>query len=144
MAMVTVPEFSEISHVSSEKSFFNIKAKVIRMWKVSDFNRNTVPFSIEMILVDAAGGRIHATIKKTLIYKFKNQIFEGRSYSFENLGVANNGGSYRTTRHSYKLNFQFSSKVQVLPTLNITVSPYLFVPISEVVSGAYDTDFLAG
>lgn len=45
MTMVTVPEFSEISAISSEKSFWNIEGKVIRLWRVSDFNRNSLPFS---------------------------------------------------------------------------------------------------
>lgn len=45
-----------------------------------------------MALIDAKGGRIHAFIKKALLYKFKNEILEGQAYSFENLGVATNGG----------------------------------------------------
>jgi hypothetical protein len=142
--MANLAEFSSISEISTEKTFWNLKAKVIRVWQVPDFNRNTLPFSSEMVLMDEAGNRIHATIKKTLLYKFKNDIFEGKCYSFENMGVANNGGNYRTTRHTFKLNFQFSSKVVFIPNLKITKSPYDFTPISEIVGGTYDTDYLAG
>lgn len=140
--MANLAEFSPISEISTEKTFWNLKARVIRLWQVSDFNRNTLPFSTEMVLMDEAGNRIHATIKKNLLYKFKNDIFEGRCFSFENMGVANNGGNYRTTRHNFKLNFQFGSKVVFLPNLSITKSPYNFVPIPEIVGGAYDTDYL--
>jgi hypothetical protein len=136
--------FSAISEISTEKTFWNLKGKIIRLWQVSDFNGNRMPFSIELVILDEAGDRIHASIKKTLIYKFRNDLFEGKCFSFENMGVANNGGGYRTTRHTYKLNFQFSSKVQYLPTLNITKSPYQLIPISDVTGGTYDTDYLVG
>jgi hypothetical protein len=117
--MANLAEFSPISEISTEKTFWNLRAKVIRLWQVSDLNRNTLPYSNEMVLMDEAGNRIHATIKKTLLYKFKNDIFEGKCYSFENMGVANNGGNYRTTRHPFKLNFQFSSKVSQSLSLHI-------------------------
>ncbi|MCI25881.1 replication protein A 70 kDa dna-binding subunit, partial [Trifolium medium] len=52
------------------------------------------------------------------------------------------GGAYRTTRHPYKLNFQFGSLVQRLTNFEINKSPFLFVPISEIVGGSYDTDYL--
>jgi replication factor A1 len=111
---------------------------------VSDFNRTNVPFSLEMVLMDADGDKIHATIKKTLIYKFKNELIEGKVYCLENLGVATNSGAYRSCRHPYKLNFQYSSLVQRLSNFEILKSPYNFVPISEVVGGSYDCDFLVG
>ncbi|GAU47399.1 hypothetical protein TSUD_372880 [Trifolium subterraneum] len=95
-----------------------------------------------MVLMDNDGGRIHATIKKTLIYKFKNDLIEGKVYCFENLGVSTNGGAYRTTHHPYKMNFQYTSVVQRLSNFEINISPFDFVPISDIVTGVYDTDFL--
>ncbi|WJX67554.1 hypothetical protein P8452_52010 [Trifolium repens] len=103
---------------------------------------NTIPFSIEMVLMDADGGRIHATVRKTLIYKFKDDLKEGKVYTFENMGVATNGGAYRTTHHPYKLTFQFTSLIQMLANQNIDRSPYSFTPIADIVGGSYDTDFL--
>ncbi|CAJ2632415.1 unnamed protein product [Trifolium pratense] len=92
--------------------------------------------------MDDKGGRIHATIKKTLIYKFKDELKEGMVYCFENMDVSTNGGAYRTTHHRYKLNFQFSSLVQRLSNFNIGGSPFNLVDIADVVSGSYDTDYL--
>ncbi|XP_045831094.1 replication protein A 70 kDa DNA-binding subunit A-like [Trifolium pratense] len=134
--------FSNIDEINSDRSTWNLKAKIIRLWQVSDFNRPNVPFSVEMVLMDSDGAKIHATIKKTLIYKFKHDLIEGKVYSFENLGVASNNGGYRTTHHPYKLNFQFGSFVQRLSNCDIVKSPFTFVPIAEVVGGLYDTDFL--
>ncbi|GAU12842.1 hypothetical protein TSUD_73290 [Trifolium subterraneum] len=112
LTVSTLNQFSQISEINSDKATWNFKAKIIRLWQVSDFNRNTLPFSIEMVLMNNDGGRIHATIKKTLIYKFKNDLIEGKVYCFENLGVSTNGGAYRTTHHPYKMNFQYTSVVQ--------------------------------
>ncbi|CAJ2664860.1 unnamed protein product [Trifolium pratense] len=134
--------FSNIDEINSDRATWNFKAKVIRLWQVSDFNRVNVPFSVEMVLMDEDGAKIHATIKKTLIYKFKHEIIEGKVYSFENLGVASNTGAYRTTHHPYKLNFQFGSLVQRLSNCDILKSPFTFVPIADILGGCYDTDFL--
>jgi replication factor A1 len=136
--------FSNIEEINSDRTTWNIRAKIIRLWQVSDFNRANVPFSLEMVLMDAAGDKIHATIKKTLIYKFKNDLIEGKVYCFENMGVATNSGAYRSTRHPYKLNFQYGSLVQRLSNFEILKSPYNFVPISEIVGGSYDCDYLVG
>jgi hypothetical protein len=57
-------EFSNISEINSDKAAWDVKAKIIRLWQVSDFNRTTLPFSIEMVLLDSHGDRIHATVKK--------------------------------------------------------------------------------
>ncbi|MCH79892.1 replication protein A 70 kDa dna-binding subunit [Trifolium medium] len=142
LTIANANHFSNIEEINSEKATWSFKAKIIRLWKVSDFNRNNNPFSMEMVLMDSEGGKIHATIKKTLIYKFKDDLIEGKVYSFENLGVSINGGSYRTTHHPYKLNFQFGSLVQRLTNYKVEASPFNFVPISDVVGGCYDTDFL--
>ena len=142
--MTIVTEFNQIQEINTDKTFWNIKAKIIRLWQVTDFNNPRVPFSVEMILMDSDGGRIHATIRKTLLYKFKNDVLEGKTYAFEKMGVTSNGGGYRTTTHPFKLNFQYSSVVQHLPNLRITTSPYKFVPISDIVGGGYDTDYLPG
>jgi hypothetical protein len=77
--------FSKIEEINSDKSNWNCKAKIIRLWAVSDFNRPNIHFSIEMVLMDSEGAKIHATVRKTLIYKFKDDLREGKVYAFENM-----------------------------------------------------------
>ena len=90
------------------------------------------------------GGRIHASIKRTLLYKFQSQIVEGKVYAFENLTVDTNNGSYKTTTHPFKLNFQIASKVMPLSSAIVTGSPFKFVPISEICGGTCDDEVLVG
>ncbi|WJX56318.1 hypothetical protein P8452_41985 [Trifolium repens] len=95
-----------------------------------------------MVLMNSYGGRIHGTVKTTLIYKFKDELIEGKVYTFEKMGVSPNVGAYRTTHHSFKLNFKATTLVQMLFNQDIVRSPYNFVPIGQIVGGSYDTDFL--
>jgi len=53
-------------------------------------------------------------------------------------------GSYRTTIHNFKLNFQYNTKVQYLPSMNITRSPYHFVHFLYIVGETFDTDYIHG
>lgn len=89
------------------------------------------------------GDKIHASVRKTLIYRFERDLHEGSVYSFSNFRVASNGGSFRTTRHDYKLNFQIGTKVMQVDGGFVTCSPYSFVPISEI-TDTYDTNYLVG
>ncbi|WJX88283.1 hypothetical protein P8452_70390 [Trifolium repens] len=135
-------QFSSFVEINSTRSSWNCRAKIIRLWQTSNFNRNTLSFSIEMVLMDSYGGRIHVTVKTTLIYKFKDELIEGRVYTFEKIGVSPNVGAYRTTHHSFKLNFKATTLIQRLFNQDIVRSPYNFVPIGQIVGGSYDTDFL--
>lgn len=89
------------------------------------------------------GDKIHASVRKTLIYKFDKDLKEGFVYSISNFGVACNGGSFRTTRHDYKLNFQFGTKVVNVDRSLVSCSPFSFVPFSEI-TDTFDTNYLIG
>ncbi|KAK2421953.1 replication factor A protein [Trifolium repens] len=68
--------------------------------------------------------RIHATVRGTLIYKFEDEIKEGEVYTLSNFGIAANVGEYRTTRHQFKFNFQYATKVKHAE--GNSVSPLLY------------------
>ncbi|XP_039687358.1 uncharacterized protein [Medicago truncatula] len=58
------------------------------------------------------------------------------------MGVAANGGSYKTTHHPYKLNVQFGTKCLPLCGALVSGSDFKFVPIFDIVGGSYDCDYL--
>jgi len=60
------------------------------------------------------GGKIHASIQRTLIYKFQNEISKGEVYGIQNFSIAPNREIYQTSHHPYKINFQFGTKVTLL------------------------------
>ena len=49
---------------------------------------------------------MHATVRKTLVYKFKPLISEGQVYVVAYFEVGGNTSYFRTTRHEFHLNFQ--------------------------------------
>ena len=90
------------------------------------------------------GSKIHASIRRTLIYKFQNEIFEGHVYAIQNFSVAPNSGIYRTTHHPFKINFQFGTKVSLL---NVNLVPDMkpqYTLLSLLTTTAFDTDYLVG
>ncbi|KAK8464694.1 hypothetical protein PHAVU_010G059600 [Phaseolus vulgaris] len=103
-----------LNDVNLSKETWNVVVRVLRLWCVQDFTKQKIPFSLEMVLQDEEGVRIHASVRRTLIYKFQNQICEDRVYSIQSFTVASNLGSYRTTKHEYKINFQYGTKVSLM------------------------------
>ncbi|KAL4300224.1 hypothetical protein AHAS_Ahas17G0179500 [Arachis hypogaea] len=84
---------------------------------------------MEMILVDESGCKIQAIVRKTMIYRFKELLSEGRVYVMKLFSVVPNQGSYKATRHQFKLIFQFRTIVKdatcdFIPKTALTISPF--------------------
>ncbi|KAJ1392003.1 Nucleic acid-binding, OB-fold [Sesbania bispinosa] len=103
-----------------------IKARVNRLWSVPSM-KNPLEFnSVEMVLVDSQGFKIQATILRELVNIFQSNIVEEGSYIFCDFDVARNVGSYKPTRHAFKLLLKEGTMVK--PTepdfvVNYCVSP---------------------
>ncbi|KAL6521833.1 hypothetical protein OROGR_018402 [Orobanche gracilis] len=144
ICLVTVMalQFDDVSAICPSKESWKIAVKVVRLWTTQSFNGGKFPFTLEMVLIDDKGSKIQASIRKTLIYKFDRLLSEGHVYCLTYFGVGDNGGSYRYTKHAFKLNFQFNTKVQELKDFPINILSYSFVPLSDIMFNEHDTDFL--
>ncbi|KAL2897941.1 30S ribosomal protein S8 chloroplastic, partial [Bienertia sinuspersici] len=69
--------------------------RIIRLWKVPNYNNPTVVDSIELVLVDEK--------------RFSNTVKEGSCRIIAKFGLISNIGKHRATNHSYKLNFFFKT-----------------------------------
>jgi len=65
-------------------------------------------------------------------------------YFVQSFSVAANGGSYITTHHPYKINFQFGTKITSLPAQLVPESPPEYIPLSSIYAPGFDTDYLLG
>ncbi|XP_020972861.1 uncharacterized protein LOC107629923 [Arachis ipaensis] len=88
--------------------------------------------------------KIQATVRKTMIYRFKQLLSEGRVYVMKLFSVVPNQGSYRATRHQFKLIFQFRTTVRdaicdFIPKFALTISPF-----TVLLKTKEDSDFLVG
>jgi replication factor A1 len=79
-----------------------------------------------------------------LIYKFNKELKEDSVFAISNFGVVSNIGSYRTTKHLYKLNFQFSTRIKLSGSRYVPQNLYLINHPAEIFSGRYDTNYLVG
>ncbi|KAL6562418.1 hypothetical protein OROGR_003425 [Orobanche gracilis] len=70
----------DVSVVTASKDTWNIVTKVIRLWVSPSFSGEKLPFSMELVLMDSKGCKIHASVRKTLVYRFKPLLTEGHVY----------------------------------------------------------------
>ena len=88
------------------------------------------------------GVLIHASVRRTLIYKFQSEIKEDKVYCIQSFSVSCNGGSYRTTNHAYKINFQFGTKVNLVESTLVPNISTAYTPFSTIQAPGFDTDYL--
>ncbi|XP_057432660.1 uncharacterized protein LOC130725450 [Lotus japonicus] len=70
----------DLSTIDASKENWCIVAKVNRLWLSPSLYGSKLPFSMDMILMDDKGCKIHASVRKTLIYRFQSLLSEGRVY----------------------------------------------------------------
>ncbi|CAH1420694.1 unnamed protein product [Lactuca virosa] len=58
--------FDKVAEINASKESWNIRVKVIMLWKPTYINNPNMIASLNMILIDQEGSRIQATIKKIL------------------------------------------------------------------------------
>ncbi|KAJ1390048.1 Zinc finger, GRF-type [Sesbania bispinosa] len=101
---------------------WRIKVRVIRLWDMAPIDQPSLPFSIDMVLMDSEGNRIQATVRKPMIQKFRGVMMEGQTYRIAYFGIINNTGLFRAARHAYKL--LFHSRTRVIPCETMSVPLY--------------------
>ncbi|KAL0805457.1 hypothetical protein Bca101_097948 [Brassica carinata] len=104
---------------------WRIRIKIIRIWK-----QNTVPGgqSIEMVLVDSSGDKIHATVSNDLVSHYDELLYEGCSKILINFVVEHAWGSYRTTKHPYKIRFLPLTRVRYCQDLPLGIEDPAYLP----------------
>ncbi|AES81982.2 animal RPA1 domain protein [Medicago truncatula] len=125
-----------ISNVSPRKQSWTLVVKVVRAWFGQDYKNKKLPFSMEL------GDQIGASIRRTLIYKFKNQLQEGMVFTISSFNVASNNDLYRPSRKEYKLNFTINTKVKLSITVLVPTNVYSFTPALDVFNEFYDNNYL--
>ncbi|XP_061357364.1 uncharacterized protein LOC133301705 [Gastrolobium bilobum] len=73
-------KYDFLKDVNPVKEDWRIKVKLVRAWKVPNFQRRDFDDNVEMVLLDEHGGRIHATVKDSL--PVRKKIHEGDEFDF--------------------------------------------------------------
>ncbi|KAJ1430916.1 Nucleic acid-binding, OB-fold [Sesbania bispinosa] len=126
MALVNGP-IDMVRNICGVKDSWRLKVRVVRLWKSCSKNDPKKVFSLEMVLVDAEGARIQASIRKPMIRKFADVVVEGEVYKMIHFVVVKNLGNIRATKHEFKLIFNsrttvFRAESQLIPEFGLSLS----------------------
>ncbi|KAF3629099.1 putative late blight resistance protein -like protein R1B-16-like [Capsicum annuum] len=85
---------------------WNLRVRIIRLWQLQDKFKPDVPYSLDMVLQDSKGDRIHASIGKYDIKFFENKMEELTLYRINNFVVTSNSKKFKTTTHKHRYRLQ--------------------------------------
>ncbi|XP_061353924.1 uncharacterized protein LOC133298613 [Gastrolobium bilobum] len=133
-------KYDFLKDVSPVKEDWRIKVKVVRAWKVPNFQRKDQDDNVGMVLLDEQGGRIHATVKGSL--PVRKKIHEGDCYFIKKIGVGFNSEVFRPTRHQYRLSFNLRTDLRSIVDSNICASEFDFVNYDIIEKETSDSPYL--
>ncbi|CAO2837076.1 unnamed protein product [Amaranthus hypochondriacus] len=134
--------YNYIEEITPLNESMVIKIRIIRLWKPPSYDDPSVDGSIEMVFLDAKGGKIQATVKKSLINRFNDKLIEGHLHTIAKFDVGQNNGNYRKTKHPYKINFFTTSVNLCKEELVIPMYGFDLVSFNDIQSRALDDNFL--
>ncbi|KAG5414846.1 hypothetical protein IGI04_002413 [Brassica rapa subsp. trilocularis] len=89
--------FKTVAELVPYKEICHIYVQIIRLWK------NYIAadrYTIELVLCDAFGDKIHASISSSLVAPYEPRLKQGLWTIFEKISVIQSGGAYRTSKHA--------------------------------------------
>ncbi|CAF1979572.1 unnamed protein product [Brassica napus] len=108
MSIVTSDRVSLLNHVKPFKTTWKVEVKVLHSW--TQHSNYTGGDSVQFILADKTGVKIHCTCKKLFLARVK-KLQIGAWRFIENFAVTPAGGKYRPTSHEYKMSILSNSNV---------------------------------
>ncbi|XP_013728224.3 replication protein A 70 kDa DNA-binding subunit C-like [Brassica napus] len=128
-----------VSDLKPFKSMWKIRVKVIRLWKQYTC---VLGETMEMVLADSKGDMIHATVKKELVSQFVTLISQGESKLMVNFIVTMAAGSYRPTKHPYRIVFLPTTRLRMCDALPSNLTGLDPVKFESIKDGSQNTDYL--
>ncbi|XP_019227069.1 PREDICTED: uncharacterized protein LOC109208414 [Nicotiana attenuata] len=126
-----------IKDITISKMQWKLKVRVVRMWKIPDrFNPGNI-FSIELVLQDEKGDRIHASIGKSVLHLFNTKINELRLYLMANFIVCQN----KERRNKLSATFWGEFVDQVIPYLLSSNNQPVIVVIQLIKAHKYQDSY---
>ncbi|KAL9167002.1 hypothetical protein ABFS82_05G067700 [Erythranthe guttata] len=118
---------------------WKVVVRVMRLWKVPSKSNPNEMISIDMVLIDNKGDKIHASIKRNHLKKFELIVNEGNTYIFQNFMVAPSDPRFRSTRHTHKIVFISTTRVTDFLAENIPVVTFNFTDFRDIINNGDDT-----
>ncbi|KAL3619467.1 hypothetical protein CASFOL_037041 [Castilleja foliolosa] len=124
--------YVNISELEPGRSSFGIKVRVVRCYRQPSPHKADPDGTLELILHDEIGDRIHATMDYGVFKDKKLDIIEGNLYKFMSFMVAHDMSKYRTTTNPFKLRLYNSTSITSFQDSDFPSSMYNFRDLFEI------------
>ncbi|CAN6878025.1 unnamed protein product [Brassica oleracea] len=95
-----------------------------------------------MVLIDSNGDTIHATVNEDVVSIFESFLEEGDSKIFINFSLSQACGSYRLTKHPYKIWFQATTRIRLCDDSPYRLTGFTHVNFREILDGTLSLEYL--
>ncbi|XP_057251692.1 uncharacterized protein LOC125498791 [Beta vulgaris subsp. vulgaris] len=129
-----VKKIFNVSDLVKGTKYITIEVWIIRVYEKPNFMNNLEAGSIEMILMDVHGTKIHASIRRNLIVAFWPKIEEGGFRQISNFLLRDNGGYELTTQHKFTISMNYGSSILDRNPLDIPLYGFEFVPFGDILA----------
>ncbi|RYR35222.1 hypothetical protein Ahy_A10g050363 [Arachis hypogaea] len=121
-----------VADINATKLAWNLVVGVVHLYEIPSSWNPTDVCSLELVLQDEMGDRIHCSIPKANVVVFKIVVREFGIYSMRNFIVQPNSKGVRTTSHKFKLSFYMKTSVSTLSSETFQLNPFRFVSFTEI------------
>ncbi|KAG7572318.1 hypothetical protein ISN44_As09g006870 [Arabidopsis suecica] len=94
--------FAFLRDIRPYKTSWRVQVKVLHSWRQYT---NLTGETLELVVADAQGMKIHASIKKDLVSKYVNHLPVNEWRFIETFALNHASGQFRPTGHLYKMSF---------------------------------------
>ncbi|XP_048501302.1 uncharacterized protein LOC125497687 [Beta vulgaris subsp. vulgaris] len=129
-----VKKIINVSDLVKGTKYITIEVRIIRVYEKPNFTNNMEAGSIEMILMDVHGTKIHASIRRNLIVAFWPKIEEGGFRHISNFLLRDNAGYELTTQHKFTISMNYGSSIVDCNPLDIPLYGFEFVPFGDILA----------
>ncbi|KAF7833320.1 replication factor-A carboxy-terminal domain protein [Senna tora] len=129
--------FGEVKHIHRSRINWTLKVRAVRIWDMPPYPKTYPHHGMEM------GSKIGVSVKSVFTNKYRNILKEGGIYIISGFNVVSSNTSFHATNHSYKLTFQFNSRVaQSDDDGSIHHYGFDFVSVERILSNDLDHNIL--
>ncbi|XLS81347.1 hypothetical protein HN51_047178 [Arachis hypogaea] len=121
-----------------------IKVRILRMWKVPLYEKSYSQPSMELVVLDKEGTRIHCFIQSFYYHLFELILEEGKVFVLANFTIDSKSLKFKPTKHNMGIIFKRDTLVSTAEDIDIPIESFGFVQTKEILSLVRDNLFLIG
>ncbi|XP_076911124.1 uncharacterized protein LOC143568996 [Bidens hawaiensis] len=127
---------------ANDKSVMLVRVLRKRINHVLD--KPLIVISLDFILQDEEGNKVHASISKQLINSFDNKIKESSCYKISKVSFVAYADLYKYVKNSHSVNFSKTTDVKLCDDFVGEINAFNITPIDTLLSGTIAADTCIG